>query len=83
MTGPIRPACSHRDEVVGDLIKIKRALPERNLRSCVIHESDGECVVDLKAKFRSPKTLEEVCLGVTVTGIETLVGLSIILLMRY
>jgi hypothetical protein len=40
-----------------------------------------ECVVDLKRKFQSEKVQAEICLGVTIAGIETLIGLGIILLL--
>jgi hypothetical protein len=42
--------------------------------------SRPECVVDLKRKFQSEKVQAEICLGVTIAGIETLIGLGIILL---
>jgi hypothetical protein len=37
--------------------------------------------VDLKTKFHSEKVQAEICLGVTVAGIETLIGLCLILLL--
>ena len=40
-----------------------------------------ECVVDLKTKFHSEKVQAQIYLGVTIAGIETLVGLGIILLL--
>jgi hypothetical protein len=40
-----------------------------------------EYVVDLKTKFQSEKVQAEICLGVTIAGIETLIGLCIILLL--
>jgi hypothetical protein len=42
-------------------------------------EAPRKCLVDLKTKFQAEEVRAEICLGVTVAGIETLIGLCLIL----